>query len=285
MAVSARYSTKRTRKFIGWTLRYAVIALVLIFFAFPVFWILSTSFKSAAEYSHSPPIYIPAAPHIDNYVRALGKGGEGTKALRDSLIIGISATLLTLLLGVPTAYSMARFETGGRNFSFWILSQRMMPPVAAVLPIFILYRTVKLLDTHLGLIVLYTVFALPLCIWMMRSYLQDVSVEIEESARMEGASQWQVWRHITLPLVAPGLSATMIFVFIFAWTEFLFALVLTRSSVLTLPVLVSRFFGTQSYEWGVASAVAVIATLPVVILSLFVQRHFVRGMTLGAVKS
>jgi multiple sugar transport system permease protein len=285
MAVLSRYNTKRTRKFIGWTLRYAVIVLVLIFFAFPVFWILSTSFKSAAEYSHSPPIYIPAEPHVDNYVRAMGKGGEGAKALRDSLIIGISATLLTLMLGVPTAYSMARFDTGGRNFSFWILSQRMMPPVAAVLPIFILYRNVKLLDTHLGLILLYTVFALPLCIWMMRSYLQDVSVEVEESARMEGATQWQVWRFITLPLVAPGLSATTIFVFIFAWTEFLFSLVLTRSSVLTLPVLVSRFFGTQSYEWGVASAVAVIATLPVVILSLFVQRHFVRGMTLGAVKS
>ena len=283
--ISSRQRNKQTRKMIGWTLRYAVLGVVLIFFAFPVFWIVSTSLKTPEEYTHSPPIYIPAQPHFDNYSRALGKGGEGGKALRDSLVIGISATLLTLLLGVPAAYSMARYDTGGRNFSFWILSQRMMPPVAAVLPIFILYRNVKLLDTHLGLILLYTVFALPLCIWMMRSYLQEVSVEMEESARMEGASQWQVWRYITLPLVAPGLSATMIFVFIFAWTEFLFSLVLTRSSVLTLPVLVSRFFGTQSYEWGVASAVAVIATLPVVILSLFVQRHFVRGMTLGAVKS
>jgi multiple sugar transport system permease protein len=283
MARASRHN-KRTRKFIGWTLRYIVLAFVLVFFVFPVFWIISTSFKAPDEYSHSPPIYIPSEPHLDNYLRAMGNAG-GTQALRDSLVIGIAATFLTLLLGVPTAYSMARFDTGGRNFSFWILSQRMMPPVAAVLPIFILYRNVKLLDTHLGLILLYTVFALPLCIWMMRSYLQDVSAEIEESARIEGASQWQLWRYITLPLVAPGLSATTIFVFIFAWTEFLFSLVLTRSSVLTLPVLVSRFFGTQSYEWGVASAVAVVATLPVIILSLFVQRHFVRGMTLGAVKS
>jgi multiple sugar transport system permease protein len=275
---------KQTRQVIAWTLRYLVLVFVLIFFAFPVFWIVSTSLKAPEEYTHSPPIYIPAEPHLDNYVRAMGNAG-GTQALRDSLVIGIAATLLTLLLGVPTAYSMARFDTGGPNFSFWILSQRMMPPVAAVLPIFILYRNVKLLDTHLGLILLYTVFALPLCIWMMRSYLQEVSVEVEESARIEGASQWQVWRYITLPLVAPGLSATTIFIFIFAWTEFLFSLVLTRSSVLTLPVLVSRFFGTQSYEWGVASAVSVIATLPVIILSLFVQRHFVRGMTLGAVKS
>jgi multiple sugar transport system permease protein len=283
MARASRHN-KRTRKFIGWTLRYIVLAFVLVFFVFPVFWIISTSFKAPEEYSHSPPIYIPSEPHLDNYLRAMGNAG-GTQALRDSLVIGIAATFLTLLLGVPTAYSMARFDTGGRNFSFWILSQRMMPPVAAVLPIFILYRNVKLLDTHLGLILLYTVFALPLCIWMMRSYLQEVSAEIEESARIEGASQWQLWRYITLPLVAPGLSATTIFVFIFAWTEFLFSLVLTRSSVLTLPVLVSRFFGTQSYEWGVASAVAVVATLPVIILSLFVQRHFVRGMTLGAVKS
>jgi multiple sugar transport system permease protein len=180
---------------------------------------------------------------------------------------------------------MARFHTGGPHFSFWILSQRMMPAVAVVLPVFLLFRTVKLIDTHIGLILLYTVFFLPFCIWMLRSYILEIPAEIEESALIDGTSQWQALRYITLPLVAGGLTATATFIFIAAWTEFLMALILTRTSVLTLPVLVSRFFGPQAYEWGVASAVAVVSTVPVVVLGLLVQRHFVRGLSMGAVKN
>jgi multiple sugar transport system permease protein len=179
---------------------------------------------------------------------------------------------------------MARFETGGSDFSFWVLSQRMLPPVVMILPIFLLYRSVKLVDTYMGLILIYTVFNLPLAIWMLRSYIIEIPVEVEECALIDGAAQWQVLRHITLPLVAAGLSATTIFVFLFSWSEFLFALVLSRSSVLTVPVLVSRFYTTQSIEWGPASAVALVATLPIVILGLAVQRHFVRGITMGAMK-
>jgi multiple sugar transport system permease protein len=263
--------------------RYLLIAIVVFFFVFPIFWIVATSFKTPEEFQHSPPIYLPSQPHLNSYVRGLTVN-DGGRALRDSLIVSVGATLLTLGLGASTAYSMARFQTGGRQFSFWVLSQRMMPPVAAVLPIFILYRSFKLSDTYIGLILLYTVFNLPLCIWMLRSYVAEVPVEVEESALIDGASRWQVLRHITLPLAAPGLSATMVFVFIFSWTEFFFALVLTTSNVLTLPLLVSRFFGTQSYDWGVASAISVVATIPVVILGFLVRKHFVRGLTMGAIR-
>ncbi len=284
-AVRSQDPSARAHRLLWSVIRSLLIALVLFFFLFPIFWIVSTSFKTPNEFLHSPPIYIPSEPHLNSYIRGLGAGGDGARALRDSLIVSVGATLLTLALGASTAYSMARFETGGRHFSFWVLSQRMMPPVAAVLPIFIVYRAFKLSDTYIGLILLYTVFNLPLCIWMLRSYIIEVPVEVEECALIDGASRLQVLRHITLPLAAPGLSATMVFVFIFSWTEFLFALVLTTNNVLTLPLLVSRFFGVQSYDLGVASAISVVATIPVVILGFLVRKHFVRGLTMGAVKN
>lgn len=271
-------------KLLQLTIRYVLILIITAFFAFPLFWVVSTSFKIPEEYTSSPPVYFPQEPHFRHYQRAMGEAGDGTKALVDSLIISTSTTLITVVIGAAAAYSMARFDTGGTNLSFWILSQRIIPPVAIILPMFLLYRTLKLIDTHIGLVLLYVVFNLPLAIWMMRSYIADIPQEIEESAMIDGASRLQVLWRIVLPLAAPGISATTVFVFIFAWTEFIFALVLSRNAVLTLPVLVSRFFTTQSYEWGVASAVAVVATLPVVILGLLVRRHFVRGLTMGAVR-
>ncbi|RMF76289.1 MAG: carbohydrate ABC transporter permease [Chloroflexi bacterium] len=263
--------------------RYAILLIAFAFFAFPIFWIATTSLKLPEEYTTSPPIYIPQAPHLNHYTRGLGSQ-EGLRALRDSVIVSVGTTALTLSLGASAAYSMARFRTGGHHFSFWVLSQRMMPPIAIVLPVFLLYRQVQLIDTYVGLILLYTVFNLPLGIWMLRSYIIEVPVEVEESALVDGATRFQVLRHITVPLAAAGLSATMVFIFIFSWTEFLFALILTRTGVLTLPVLISRFFGTQSFEWGVAAALSVVATVPVVILGLLIRRHFVRGLTMGAVK-
>jgi len=276
---------RQVQKIIEEFIRYVLILLILSFFLFPMFWILSTSFKIPEEYIHSPPVYLPQQPHFNHYIRALGPTGDGAKALRDTIIISISATALTVFIGALAAYSMARFNTGGPNFSFWVLSQRMLPPVAAIVPLFLLYRLVHLIDTHVGLILTYTVFFLPFCIWLLRSYFIELPAEVEESALIDGASRWQVLRYITLPLAAGGLVATTVFIFIASWTEFIFALILTRTNVLTLPVLTSRFFGTQSYEWGVASAVSVVATVPVVILGLLVRRHFVRGITMGAVKS
>lgn len=285
IGAQARWDTRgRQAQKILWGIgRYLLILLFLAFFIFPIFWIVSTSLKVPSEYFNSPPTYLPRQPHLNHYIRGLTVVG-GLKALRDSIIISGTATLLTVIIGATVAYSMARFRTGGARLSRWFLAQRMMPPVVMILPIFLLLRTVRLLDTHLGLILLYTVFNLSLCVWMLRSYFIDIPAEIEESALVDGASRVQVLRHITLPLVAGGLSATTVFVFIFAWTEFLFALVLTRNRVLTLPVLVSRFFGVETVEWGVASALAVIATVPAVILGLLVRRHFVRGITMGAVK-
>ena len=196
----------------------------------------------------------------------------------------LSSALLALIVACPAAYSLARFNTGDHNFAFWILSQRFLPLVAVVFPIFLLFRIVQWVDTYHGLIILYATFSLPFVIWMMRGYFRDVPVEVEESALVDGASRWRVLTRITLPLSIPGLIATAVFTIIFTWNEFLFALVLTRVKVVTLPVALSGYFGSQSAFWGEAAALSLVATVPIVILTLLVQRHLVAGLTLGAIK-
>lgn len=273
----------RRRKLVWPIVRYLLLAIALLYFVFPIFWIVSTSLKTPEEFIHSPPIYFPQEPHMRHYERGMGISG-GFESLVDSLIISIGTTALTMSIAVSAAYSMARFGTGGQNFSFWILSQRMIPPVVIILPIFILYRYVGLIDTHMGLILVYTVFNLPLAIWLSRSYFLEVPVEVEESALIDGASHFQVIRHVTFPLAAAGLSAATVFVFIFSWTEFLFALIITRRNVLPVTKLIAQFFTGQASEWGVASAVSVVATIPIVVLGLLIRKHFVRGLTMGAIK-
>lgn len=281
-AVSHPHKRRQRHKLVNYAIRYLIIFSALIFFIFPIFWITMMAFKAPSEYFNNPPVWFPSRLYLDHF-RQLDDT-RALKALGDSLIITISSTILALLVGVPTGYSLARFNTGGHNFSFWILSQRFLPPVAIVFPIFLLFRAIKWVDTYQGLIILYATFNLPFVVWMMRSYFRDVPVEIEESARVDGCSRLRVLWAITLPLAIPGLIATAVFTFIFTWNEFLFALVLTRTNVVTLPVAMSGYFGVQSAFWGEAAALSLIATMPILILTLIVQRHLVTGLTLGAVK-
>jgi multiple sugar transport system permease protein len=260
----------------------------LVFFLFPILWIGVTSIKFPGEYMHRPPILIPRDPTLIHYRNVMSD--KGKLALRNSIVIASCATLFSLVAGTLAAYSLSRFRTGGKHFAFWLLSQRMMPPVVLVVPYFLLLRDVGKwnasfgLDTRVALIALYTAFNLPFIIWMMRSYFDGVPAELEESAMVDGSTRMGVFWRITLPLSIPGLIATATFAFIFSWTEFLFAVVLTRTDAVTLPVAIAGFSGSQGSNWGQASALAVVATLPVFALSLLVQRHFVRGLTLGAIR-
>jgi multiple sugar transport system permease protein len=270
------------------TLRYVVLVIVLIFCLFPIVWVLGMSFKLPAEYMHRPPIWIPQHPTLLHYQMVMAQ--KGSLALKNSVIIASGATLLSMAVGSLAAYSLSRLNTGGRHFAFWLLSQRMMPPVVLVVPFFLVLRQLGQinpalgLDSHAALIALYTVFNLPFVIWMMRSYFDAVPAEIEESALVDGATRLGAFRGITLPLAVPGLIATGAFAFIFSWMEFLFAVVFTRTKAVTLPVAIAGFSGSQGSNWGQASALAVVAMLPVFAVALLVQRHFVRGLTLGAIR-
>jgi len=279
--VAAR-SRRRPRASVGLAARYVVVAIALLFFLFPIYWVVVTAFKLPAEFMARPPVWFPENPSWIQFETAMRL--RGVTALKNSIIIAISATFLSVAIGSLAAYALARFRTGGRHFGFWLLSQRMLPPVVLVIPIFLMYRGLGWLDTHHGMIALYTVFNLPYVVWMLRSYIGGIPVEIEESALVDGSTRLGVLWRITLPLVLPGLIATATFAFIFSWTEFLFAVVLTRTSAVTMPVTISGYFGSQGSAYGQAASLAVVATAPLFILGLLVQKHFVRGLTLGAVR-
>jgi multiple sugar transport system permease protein len=285
--VHERRIVRRSRWYLA-VLRYAVLLLALAFFLFPIFWVAVTSIKFPGDYMHRPPVFIPDDPTLNHYRNVMDL--RGNAALKNSAIIATTATALSLLIGTLAAYSLARFNTGGKHFAFWLLSQRMMPPVVLVVPYFLMLRDIGKreesfgLDTRVALIALYTVFNLPFVIWLMRSYFHGVPRELEESAMVDGSTRMGVFWRITLPLSFPGLIATGTFAFIFSWTEFIFAVVLTRTEAVTLPVAIAGFSGSQGSNWGQASALAVVAMAPVFALSLLVQRHFARGLTLGAVR-
>lgn len=264
-----------------------VILLALTFFLFPVVWMILTSFKSNNEFFAYPPVFIPRSFALTNYINALPfppEGRGGLQGLRDSLIISLATMIVSVTVGTLAAYSFARYKTGGENLSFWVLSTRMFPPVATALPLFLLFRQFKLLDTHLALIVANTIFNLPFVIWLLIGFFEDIPIELEEAALIDGASPFTAFWQIALPLITPGLVATALFSFIFAWNEFMFSLLLTRRDVRTLTIIVPSLVGGHEILWGEVAAVGTIAIIPGVVLALLLQRYLVRGLTLGAVK-
>jgi len=260
----------------------AILAVALFFFLFPVFWMVMTSFKTNDEFFSSPPVFIPKSFALTNYINAMPfppNGRGGLQGLRDSLIISLATMAISVSVGSLAAYSFARYRTGGENLSFWVLSTRMFPPVAVALPLFLIFKQINLLDKHMSLIIANTIFNLPFVIWLMKGFFEDLPVELEEAALIDGCTPWGVFFKIALPLVTPGLVATALFSFIFAWNEFMFALLLTRSDVRTLTII-----GGHEILWGQVAAVGTIAIIPGVALALLLQRYLVRGLTLGAVK-
>jgi len=276
---------------LGGVLRFVFLGAYLVFLLLPLYWMAVTSIKSQEDQLAEPPVWFPSDPTTINYSDALNRF-NGWKGLENSLIVAFAATLLAVALGTAAAYSMARFRTGGKHLAFWFLSQRMMPPIAIVIPIFLLYSRysdewfgVALIDTRVGLILLYTVFALPFTVWMMYAYFRQMPPELEEAALVDGCSRLQALGKVAWPLAAPGIVSAAAFAFIFSWTEFLFAQVLARDEAITVPVALAgmiTFF--QGNLYGQASALTVVSLIPALILGVLVQRHLVRGLTLGAVQ-
>jgi multiple sugar transport system permease protein len=263
-------------------LRYVAAVALTVVFLFPVYWLFMISFKTPDEIYHVPPVWVPGSIQFGNYA-VLFKDGD-VLAIWNSLVVAGVSSVLAMLLGTACAYSLARFRTGGENLAMWILSQRMIPPIAVVFPIFLLYVTLGWIDTHHGLILLYTAFSLPYVIWMMRGYIADIPLELEESALVDGCSRWRVLWKVVFPMARSGLMATAVFTFVFAWNDFIFALVLTRTEVITFPVQLTHHFGGQSNFWAKIAAMSVLGTLPIFVAVTLMQRFLVRGISLGAVK-
>jgi multiple sugar transport system permease protein len=282
--------------------RAAVCVAILISF-FPIFWLVSTSFKPIDEWQQFPPVWISSEPTLQNYRIVFAPklaqefaakqhgaisykvSGSAWKAFGDSAIIAIGATALSVIFGTLAAYSIVRFHTGGDNYAFQFLTVRMFPPIAVVVPMVVLFSMLRLSDTYLGLIVAYTAFTLPFSIWMIRSFIEEVPEELEGAALIYGMRPLDAFLKVTLPLIRGGVLATALFVFILNWSEFLFALTLTTGHVVTVTLQVANYVSASSGKlYGVQAAMGTISTLPVILFGYLIQRHLVRGLSFGAIK-
>ena len=262
----------------------ALLAAALGFVAFataPLAWMALGAFKTTAQLIAIPPVW-PDLTYLDNFADVLRDDGP---YLLNSVIVTVSATALAMLFSVPTAFGLVNFKMRGANaLADWILSTRMMPPIAAAVPLFVIFRTVGLLDNVLSLIIAFAGFNVPFAVWVSMSFLRRVPKEVLEAARMDGCSWFDLLGRIALPLSISGLVTVATFVFIFSWNEFLLALFLTTRDARTFPVVVSSFVGTGKVYWNLIAAASVIQILPPVVFTLFMQRHIVAGLTMGAVK-
>ncbi len=275
------YSKKEARK---QTWLFIVATFVVICFLFPVAWMFLTSVKTRLDAFAMPPVWI-FKPTLENY-RSLLLGEPFFKYLWNSFFISSIAAILAGVLGTPTAYALSRFKFKGNNlFAFWILASRIAPPMALVLPFFIMFRAFGLVNSYLSIIIIYMTLNLAFVVWMMRGYFAQVPISIEEAAKIDGCSIFGTLRRVTLPLVSQGLSATLVFCFMANWSEFVLALIFTGIETRTAPVLISGFVTVEGIRWGMIGAAGTIVNLPVIIFAMLLQKYFVRGLTSGAVKS
>ncbi|HEX3217501.1 MAG TPA: carbohydrate ABC transporter permease [Aestuariivirgaceae bacterium] len=266
---------------------YTGIAIALVITLFPVYWIASNSFKYDIDIFAVPPEWLPVNPTLKHYRAAFIERPFLQYAL-NSLIIAVSTTVISVVLGTLAGYALARFHYPGRwrhQISFWILSTRMMPPIVTIIPLYLAFNYLNMLNTKPAVVIAYTAFNLPFATWMMKSYFQDLPVELEEAAMVDGDTRWGAFLRMALPLARPGLAATAIFCLITSWNEFLLALILTlteRSQ--TLPIGIAGRVTQYHTYWGEISAAGFFSCIPIMIFAFIVQKHLVRGLSFGAVK-
>ena len=266
--------------------QYLALVLYVLFLGFPLLWMLSVSLKGPRELVELYPSLIPGEPTLENYRAALEDNALVDSAV-NSLRIAIATALVTTVIGLPAAYVLARQRGLLTNLGLtWILLSQMFPLILIIIPLFLLLRDLKLTDSHIGLILVYNVWALPFVLWMLQSYVRGIPRDLEEAARVDGATRRQVLTGIVAPLLAPGIVVTTLFAFITAWNEFFLALVVLQSEDLyTLPLKLKQFVGIEGIvALGPLAAASLLATLPSLVLFAVIQRWLTRGLLSGAVK-
>ncbi|MGY5048663.1 carbohydrate ABC transporter permease [Streptomyces sp. 900105755] len=267
--------------------QYAALLAYLVFLAFPLLWLLSTAFKSPQELGSLHPTWIPRHPTLDNFRQAFDEQPL-LRAGLNSLLAALGAALIAVVLATPMAYVMARRRTAlSRAATGWVVISQAFPFVLVIIPLFLVLKNLRLVDSLFGLVLVYVVWALPFALWMLVGYVRAVPVELEEAAAVDGAGRLRTLVSVTAPLLAPGIVATGLFAFVTAWNEFFFALVLLKTpEKQTLPVVLTHFIGAEGVaDLGPLAAAAFLATLPSLVVFALVQRRITGGMLAGAVKS
>ena len=290
--------TRRQKRSVAAVTRYAILTLWALVVAFPLFWIVSTSFKPSDQWFTWPPVYLPSPATLENYrdvwlgstdVAAGGQTALSLQtpflALRNSLILAFSATALAVLYGAVIAYGVSRYRLLSETRMFQLLMLRMVPPIVIVAPLSLYFSYIGLLDSMFGLGALYFLSSLPYAVWMTKSFIDEVPREVEQAAEILGASRWRTVFEVVLPLIRSGLVATFMFILILNWSEYLLALILSKTEVVTLPVQLSKFEGsTEGRLFGRQAALSVGITLPLMIVGIMIRKHLARGFSFGMVR-
>ncbi len=261
-----------------------MIILVILFV--PIVWMISTAFKGIDGFYAIPPEWIPKRPTIAHFLGLL-REEYFLRFYANSIIVAFSTVLLSLIIGCLSAYAFSRFKfKGSATIMLFILSVQMFPMVLLLIPIFITFRTMNLLNTYYALILAHTIFSLPFIIWILKAFFDTIPKELEEAAYIDGCGRFRAFAQIVLPLIIPSIVGAAVYAFLVSWNDFVFALTLTaRTNMRTLPVgMALMYIGEFRYRWGDMMAASVVTTLPVVILFVFLQRYLVKGLTAGAVK-
>ncbi|WP_299704306.1 carbohydrate ABC transporter permease [uncultured Tateyamaria sp.] len=260
-----------------------LLCLILLICVFPFYWMVTTSLKTHIVALQAPPAWI-FEPTLQNYREALFEDGV-LRTLINSLMIAVCTTMLAVILGVPAAFALARFEfRGKKDLWFWFITNRMVSPIVLALPFFLIARNLGMLDKHITLILIYLTFNLPIVIWIVTDQFRGIPYDLDEAARLEGASQFTIMTKICLPLAMPGVAVSSIFAFIFSWNELMFGLILTRSEAKTAPAMAVSFMEGYNLPYGKIMATSTLIVIPVLIFALLASKQLVRGLTMGAVK-
>jgi multiple sugar transport system permease protein len=274
-------------------LKHLVMAIILVFFLFPVYWLVLTAFKHSEDWFSWPPVFFTTSLTFNNFLGLEGgfhatstmSIASATPYLRNSVIVALATALISTLIAALAGYAISRFKTGGVNFVIWIISIRMLPPIATALPLYLIFVRLHIINTLAGLILAHLVFAVPLSTWILITFFNEIPRELDEAAYVDGASPLMAFLYVVLPLSAPGLAAAATLAFIQSWGELLLSLILTsNASAQTLPIYLGRFITGFRVAWGPLAAAGLINMVPVIIFSMLMQRYLIRGLTFGAVK-
>jgi multiple sugar transport system permease protein len=289
--------TKSQRRRLDAVVRYGVLSLWALFAFFPIYWMVSTSFKPDNQWFSWPPVYFPDPPTLSNYLNVWFGAGQydvtqyaissqkPLVSMWNSAVIASASTFLAVLFGAVLAYGVSRYRILSEARMFQLLMLRMIPPIVVVAPLSLYYSELGLLDSRTGLILVYFLTTLPYAVWMTKSFIDEVPREIEQAAEILGASRWRTVFEIVLPLIRSGLVATFLFILILTWSEYLLALIITKTQVTTLPIELSKYQGTtEGRVYGRQAALAVGITVPLMIVGLIIRKHLARGFSFGMVR-